>query len=655
MLAPHEVRRASLLAAAIGLALFAMVAARLAPVAVWAQEGLPAATQNTEEGGDENADEGAPDKGKTINDEAPGPAGTNDDQGDTPPTGPAPGTLPGPNAPLAPQGGAQKPADTSGHVFMMVALVAAVFIVPVLVGNYLSKALRMPDHAMRMSVVLFAISASGVATVTGWPPKLGIDLRGGAILVYEVKDKNFKDMDKLVGAVTKRVNPDGLKEVTVRPYGEHEIEIIIPEADEAELARMQDIVSQQGTLEFRIVADSQFSDDEDYINLANEGQFEGEQEVTERDKNGKTVVRARWVPVVPYEVGAIAQRGHAIRENKKGETEVLALMDSQNVTGEYLTSATAGNDENARPCVHFRFNQKGAKLFGRLTSNNLPDPIDEKRAHKLAIILDGKLHSAPFIRSRIDDQGQITGSFTTQEVERLADVLTAGSLPTTLREEPTSSMHTGPTLGEDTIAKGVKSMLVSSVAVVIFMLLYYRFAGFVANLALALNVLLIVAFMILFNAAFTLAGLAGLALTVGMAVDANVLIYERMREELNRGATLRMAIRNGFDRASVTIIDSNVTNLISAIVLWFIGTDQVKGFAVTLLLGIAMNLFTAITFTRLIFDAAEKHRWIKQLKMLKILENPDFDFIGKRRLAITFSLLLIGTGLVGVYLRGRGL
>jgi SecD/SecF fusion protein len=321
-------------------------------------------------------------------------------------------------------------------------------------------------------------------------------------------------------------------------------------------------------------------------------------------------------------------------------------MDSQNVTGEYLTSATAGNDENARPCVHFRFNQKGAKLFGRLTSNNLPDPIDEKRAHKLAVILDQKLHSAPFIRSRIDDQGQITGSFTTQEVERLADVLTAGSLPTTLREEPTSSMHTGPTLGEDTIAKGVKSMLVSSIAVVIFMLLYYRFAGLVANLALALNVLLIVAFMILFNAAFTLSGLAGLALTVGMAVDANVLIYERMREELNRGATLRMAIRNGFDRASVTIIDSNVTNLISAIVLWFIGTDQVKGFAVTLLLGIAMNLFTAITFTRLIFDAAEKHRWIKQLKMLKILENPDFDFIGKRRLAITFSLLLIGTGLV---------
>jgi len=552
--------------------------------------------------------------------------------------------------------GASKPADKSGHVFFVVLLVAAVFIVPILLGNFLSKKLRMPDHATRMSVVLFAIIASTVATLGGWPPKLGIDLRGGAILVYEVKDKTFKEMDKLVGAIVKRVNPDGIKEVTVRPYGEHEIEIIIPEADEAELARMQSIISQQGTLEFRIVADDQFVDDEEIINLAKEDQFNDEKEVTDEGKDGKPIAVARWVPVVPDEVGSIvSHRGHPFRENKKGETEVLVLLDKQNVTGEFLTGARAGSDENAQPCVHFTFNALGAKRFGRLTSNNLPDSIDEKRAHKLAIILDGRLHSAPFIRSRIDDQGQITGRFTNEEVGRLADVLTAGSLPTTLREEPTSSMHIGATLGEDTIVKGVWSMVWSTVAVVIFMVLYYRFAGIVANLALLLNVLLILAFMILFNAAFTLSGLAGLALTVGMAVDANVLIYERMREELARGATLRMAIRNGFDRATTTIVDSNVTTLISALVLWFIGTDQVKGFAVTLILGIVMNLFTAITFTRLIFDIAEKHRWITQLRMLKIMENPNFDFIGKRKLAISFSLLLIGAGLAGVFLRGRGL
>ena len=156
----------------------------------------------------------------------------------------------------------------------------------------------------------------------------------------------------------------------------------------------------------------------------------------------------------------------------------------------------------------------------------------------------------------------------------------------------------------------------------------------VANIAVILNVLLTVAFMILFHAAFTLSGLAGLALTVGMAVDANVLIYERMREELGRGATLRMAIRNGFDRATTTIIDANVTTLISAVVLFYIGTDQVKGFAVTLILGIVMNLFTAITVSRAIFDMAERNRWVTQLRMMQMMSKANYDFIGKRKLAI---------------------
>src|SRR5262249_48805316 len=218
-----------------------------------------------------------------------------------------------------------------------------------------------------------------------------------------------------------------------------------------------------------------------------------------------------------------------------------------------------------------------------------------------------------------------------------------------------SSLLTGATLGADTIQKGVYSMLVATTAVIIFMVIYYRFAGVVANIALLLNVLLIVAFMIMFNAAFTLSGLAGLALTVGMAVDANVLIYERMREELTRGATLRMAIRNGFEKATTTIIDANVTTLISAVVLYVMGTDQVKGFAVTLILGIVMNLFTAIFVSRVFFDIAEKTRFIKDLKMLHILSNPNFDFIGKRHIAIAISSIIIPIGMVGVVQRGKGL
>lgn len=566
----------------------------------------------------------------------------------------------------APAAGAPAKAarGDDSRVAIMLALVAAVFIIPVVAGHYTAKALRMPDHATRISVVLFAILASTVATLSGWPPKLGIDLRGGVILIYEVDQENFKEMDKLVSAVAKRVNPGGIKEVTVRPYGEREIEIIVPEADQEELDRLQTIVSQTGQLEFRIVADRRFKYDADIMDLAQEPRFANKKEVTqeadadlvEGDEEAGEQVVAKWVPIEPKEALRFAQDSYySTRVNKRGQLEGLVLTDRYNVTGDYLTSATGSVDQFGKPCVNFVFNSQGANRFGKLTSSNLPDATQPDLKHALAIILDNQLYSAPTINSAIYDRGEITGNFTQQQVDDLAAVLTAGSLPTTLRKEPTSSLLTGPTLGQDTIRKGVYSMVVSTVAVVVFMIFYYRFAGVVANVALLLNVLLIVAFMILFNAAFTLSGLAGLALTVGMAVDANVLIYERIREELTRGATLRMAIRNGFDRASTTIIDANVTTLISAIVLYAIGTDQVKGFAVTLVLGIMMNMFTAITFSRLIFDIAERQRWISQLRMLKALENPNFDFIGKRHIAFAVSAVLIVAGLVGVVERGKGL
>ena len=546
-------------------------------------------------------------------------------------------------------------------IFQNLGIVALVFGVSFAVGHYLSKWLRMPDHATRITVVAFAIIASSAACYFDWPPKLGIDLKGGVILIYEIEQSDFKEMDKLVAAVNKRVNPGGIKEVTVRPYGEREIEIIVPEADQAEEERMKEIIRRQGRLEFRIVADDRFNSD--IMQLATDPANKDKRVLYLADDAGEAAgaatertPAAKWVPVKPHEVPHVRLDGHsAMRETKRGRVEVLVLVDALNVTGDYLVSATAGRDQVGKPSVNFTFNTKGANRFERLTGGNLPDAAQPDLRRLLAIILDGELNSAPAIKSQISDRGEIEGNFTEKEVDELAAVLTAGSLPTTLRSEPTTSLRAGPTLGEDTKHKGIISMLVSTVAVVLFMLAYYRFAGLVANLALLLNVLLIVAFMILFNAAFTLSGLAGLALTVGMAVDANVLIYERMREELARGATLRMAIRNGFERATTTIVDANVTTLISAIVLYWIGTDQVKGFAVTLILGIVMNLFTAITFTRLMFDVAEKKRWITQLKMLQVMSNPNFDFIGKRRLAVTFSILLIGAGLVGVFARGKGL
>ncbi|HVU87648.1 MAG TPA: protein translocase subunit SecD [Pirellulales bacterium] len=532
-----------------------------------------------------------------------------------------------------------------------------VFLVPLVLGHYISKAVRMPEQAWRIATVLFSTFAALAVTWYGWPPKLGIDLSGGSILVYEV-DEQVKepgtsvDMEKLVQAVTKRVNPGGVREVTIRPYGINQIEIIIPKAEEDELERIKNKISSTGMLEFRITANER--DHANLIELAKQLDPATKPLVTE-NSDGSSELVAKWVPVHRKEDSYFSdpRSGFISRKTDKGDLEVLVAIDPQNVTGQYLRSAAAGVGMRG-PKVDFRFDSTGSKLFGRLTSDNLPEGVQGFHRH-LAILLDGYLYSAPQINEPIFESGEINGNFTTAETEDLASVLTAGSLPTALRKEPSSSLLTGATLGADTIQKGVYSMLVATTAVIIFMVIYYRFAGVVANIALLLNVLLIVAFMIMFNAAFTLSGLAGLALTVGMAVDANVLIYERMREELTRGATLRMAIRNGFEKATTTIIDANVTTLISAVVLYIMGTDQVKGFAVTLILGIVMNLFTAIFVSRVFFDIAEKTRFIKDLKMLHILSNPNFDFIGKRRIAIAISLMIIAIGMVGVVQRGKGL
>ncbi len=254
--------------------------------------------------------------------------------------------------------------------------------------------------------------------------------------------------------------------------------------------------------------------------------------------------------------------------------------------------------------------------------------------------------SAPSIQGRISNQGQITGSFTQDKVQFLVDILNAGSLPAALSKIPVAEYSASAQLGTDTIRAGAWSMAIATIAVLIFMQIYYRFAGLVANLAVLMNLVLVMAVMILIKAHLTLAGLAGLVLSVGMAVDANVLIYERMREEQERGAALRMAIRNGFGRAMSTIIDSHCTTLITGIVLFVIGTDQLRGFATTLVLGLLLNLFTAVYCSRIVFDVAERRHWIKQLKMMHIFGKTNFDFVKwmPRWMAISVTAIVIGMG-----------
>ncbi len=597
-------------------------------------------------------------------------------------------------SPPAAAAGQTPPSEKSkgrypGWVVLLV--VTGVLVLPFLLASLLASMWRVPEYQGKMSLIFFCLLATLAITVMGWPPKLGIDLKGGVTLVYEVKPEagqldesgspdaenakagangrksrgparlGTKDMEKLVGAISRRINPGGVKEVVIRPLGAGQIEIIIPEVDEAEVARYKKIISSVGTLEFRILANTQ-----DHKSLIEDAR---QSDATKlylldddgkpvRDERGQPVLRGWWVPVAKGQEGNFTSYPEiATRSRKHGDQELMEILvakDEFDVNGGYLVNARAGTDEMGRPSVNFTFNDKGGQLFAGLTSDNLPDKVTNF-SRKLGIVLDGYLYSAPAIKSTIHKRGEITGSFTKEEVKNLVDVLNAGSLPTALSEKPISQLATGPQLGRDTIRRGKIAIGSSMLVVLLFMWVYYRFAGFVACLAMLMNLVLILGVMITVKAAFTLPGLAGLVLTVGMAVDANVLIFERIREELDRQATLRMAIRNGFARATTTIVDANLTTLITGIVLYAIGTDQVRGFAVTLILGVTLSMFTAIYCARVVFDIAEKKRWLTEMHMMRILRGSNIDFIGARRLAGGISLAVIVVGLVGVVARGKGL
>ncbi|NBX29814.1 protein translocase subunit SecD [bacterium] len=469
----------------------------------------------------------------------------------------------------------------------------------------------------------------------------------GLELSYELSPQSSPvPMDKLVAAVSRRVNPGGQKEVTVRRYGLDQLEVIVPEVDQAEVDLIKRIVSSAGVLEFRILANPEDPRHRQVIELA--GRTAG----TTVNLEGKPA--ARWVELDTQKMNPAENRGLVTRAMPDGRVEVLVVLDRFDVTGGDLGRVSSSFDESLQPCVNFTFNSRGAARFGLLTGQNLPDPANRLES-RLGILLDDVLQSAPVIRSAISSNGQITGNFKQSDINFLVEVLNAGSLPAALQSEPISEQKISPQLGADTIRSGAQAMLLATIVVLCFMLAYYRFSGFVADLAVLLNIVLVLALMISIKAAFTLAGLAGLVLSVGMAVDANVLIYERMREELDRGAAVRMAIRNGFQRAFSTIVDSNLTTLITGIVLFAIGTDQLKGFAVTLVLGLTLNLFTAVFCSRVVFDLAERNGWLKTLSMARLFGQPNFQFVRWMRTAMAFSALFILAGLAAAWLRGQGL
>lgn len=336
--------------------------------------------------------------------------------------------------------------------------------------------------------------------------------------------------------------------------------------------------------------------------------------------------------------------------NKKVEYFVLTRVsptDAMQVGRDVGLTATAGTDDKQDPAVLFRFNSTGANRFGTITERNRPGD-GGNMLRNLAIIMDDKIVSAPTLNAVIRESGQISGkSFDMEGVNRLVYILRSGALNAVLKPEPVSENTVGPTLGQSTIQKGLLSVGLAFAAVLLFMLFYYEFAGIVACVALFANLLLTVGFMTAMSAAFTLPGLAGLVLMLGMAVDANVLIYERIREERERGTNLLGAIRLGYDRAFPTIIDTHLTSIFTAIILYTFGNDNLKGFAVALTLGLVISLFTALYMTRLMFDYATHKRWIDKLRMRRLFARPNIDFMALRKpmFAFTVTATILGLGL----------
>lgn len=325
----------------------------------------------------------------------------------------------------------------------------------------------------------------------------------------------------------------------------------------------------------------------------------------------------------------------------------------QAITGERLRKADVNDFEQA---VSFDFDTEGTRLFGTLTGANVPTPPGQQvnlTFRHLAIVLDGMVVSAPYLSTRIDGTGQIQMSNSPREDRvRLAKVLRSGALPAPIKAIPVSESTVGSTLGSDTIFKGLLSVGIAFAAVMAFMVVYYRFAGCVACVALLVNLLLTIAFMVFVQATFTLPGLAGLVLMLGMAVDANVLIYERIREERDRGAGLALAIRNGYDRAFPTIIDTHLTSFFTAIVLYAVGNDQLRGFGISLAVGLAISLFTSLSMTRLLFDVWMYKGWLKQLTMMRFLTKTNIDFMGIRHVVFAATVALTVFGLSLFLLRG---
>ena len=405
---------------------------------------------------------------------------------------------------------------------------------------------------------------------------LGLDLRGGSSLLLELdvsklsgKETLNESMQRAIEIVRNRIDQYGVGEIPITKQGERWISVQLPGIANPEQAEA--LIGKTAMLEFRLVEDSSKAQEAIQKVAELEEPFNADGTLTEKAQ-------------------ALMPEGITVMRTKDGGFE--AVTASSTVTGADLENAHVTTGEYGYPAVSFNFNGEGAKKFGELTGRNL---------HKrLAIVLDNTIQSAPSINSRITNQGQITGQFTMNEAKQLAIVLRAGALPAPIKKNEKRVI--GPGLGEDSIKSGLKASLIGFIFIVLFMTIYYRASGFISSVALVLNLVFLVATMSYFSATLTLPGIAGIILSLAMAVDANVLILERMREEYDKGQPLYLVIKEGYDKAWSAIFDSNLTTWIASILLFQFGTGPVKGFALTLTLGLLVGVFTSVFVTRAIYE-----------------------------------------------------
>lgn len=412
-------------------------------------------------------------------------------------------------------------------------------------------------------------------------PRFSVSRENGE-LVFSMNSQNVNEVQngavtQAVQTITNRIDKFGVSEPVIQPTATgHRIVVQLPGIDDSE--RVRRLIKNTAFLEFRIV------------DFPKGGGGTGSREA----------ILANYGGQLPDTI-EILEGDQRDDQGQVTGTTYYAVQKRRTVTGRDLSNASPSNGEYGQPVVSFTLTPQGASAFGELTGQNV--------GSGLAIVLDGRVVTAPVVRSRISDRGQIEGSFTQQEAQDLSLVLKSGALPASITYLEERSV--GPSLGRDAIEDGLRAGIVGTLLVLVTMLGYYKLAGVNAISALLLNVVILFGGMGAFGSTLTLPGIAGVILTIGMAVDANVLVFERIREELRAGRTVRSAIDLGFERAFTSIIDTHATTLISALFLFQFGTGPIKGFAVTLTIGLLASIFTAVFVSRWLFDLVLSRRRVQ--------------------------------------------